>query len=98
MIDYINELREACLEAYTGIIQGLKGDDEKAVSRKYSIQFFDNFLINMVCDSVFFPYIFSADVEIMKPHIAHIVSFLELIAEDPEKSEGAITCASGLIG
>ncbi|XP_028402951.1 importin subunit beta-1-like [Dendronephthya gigantea] len=25
-IDYLNELREACLEAYTGIIQGFKGD------------------------------------------------------------------------
>uniref|UniRef100_A0A1I8GGS0 Importin N-terminal domain-containing protein n=1 Tax=Macrostomum lignano TaxID=282301 RepID=A0A1I8GGS0_9PLAT len=25
-VDYLNELREACLEAYTGIVQGLKGN------------------------------------------------------------------------
>lgn len=28
MIDYLNELREGCLEAYTGMVQGLKGDAE----------------------------------------------------------------------
>lgn len=34
MIDYLNELRDACLEAYTGIIQGLKGEDDKNISGK----------------------------------------------------------------
>jgi importin subunit beta-1 len=28
LVDYLNELRENCLEAYTGIVQGLKGDND----------------------------------------------------------------------
>lgn len=33
MVDYLNELREGCLEAYTGIVQGLKGDQENVNSK-----------------------------------------------------------------
>lgn len=29
MIDYLNELHEGCLEAYTGMVQGLKGDADQ---------------------------------------------------------------------
>jgi hypothetical protein len=36
MIDYLNELREGCLEAYTGIVQGLKGDGEN-LSREWTV-------------------------------------------------------------
>ena len=32
MVDYLNELRDACLEAYTGILQGLRGPDAKNFS------------------------------------------------------------------
>ena len=38
MIDFVNELRESCLEAFTGIVQGLKGDDDKVVGREYYYQ------------------------------------------------------------
>ncbi len=34
MIDYVNELREGCLEGYTGIVQGLKGDSDTQVNGK----------------------------------------------------------------
>ena len=37
MIDYVNELRESCLDCYTGIIQGLKGEAEDAVNRMHII-------------------------------------------------------------
>lgn len=47
MIDYLNELREGCLEAYTGIVQGLKGDADE-INRKFTFRCF-NPLICMDC-------------------------------------------------
>ncbi|KAJ7351917.1 Importin subunit beta-1 [Desmophyllum pertusum] len=37
MVDYLNELREGCLEAYTGIIQGVKGDPNEGISADLSL-------------------------------------------------------------
>ena len=34
MVDNLNELRDACLEAYTGILQGLRGPDTRNFSRE----------------------------------------------------------------
>jgi importin subunit beta-1 len=71
MVDYLNELRDACLEAYTGIIQGLKGEDDKNIS---------------------------ADVEIIKPHLEHIIKFIETIAQDPERVDNLVGACCGLLG
>lgn len=32
MVEYLNELRESILDAYTGIIQGLKGDNPQSLN------------------------------------------------------------------
>lgn len=34
-IEYVNELRESCLEGYTGILQALKGDGPTAARKPY---------------------------------------------------------------
>ncbi|XP_076458864.1 importin subunit beta-1-like [Babylonia areolata] len=70
MIDYLNELREGCLEAYTGIVQGLKGDSENL----------------------------NADVNLLQPHVAHIISFIEHISMDEDKSDSNIAACCGLLG
>ncbi|ESP02229.1 hypothetical protein LOTGIDRAFT_199879 [Lottia gigantea] len=70
MVDYLNEVREGCLEAYTGIVQGLKGDGEQN----------------------------NADVCLLLPHVPHMISFIEHIALDEDKSDGNIAACCGLIG
>ncbi|KAG1935259.1 importin subunit beta-1 [Pimephales promelas] len=70
MVDYLNELREGCLEAYTGIIQGLKGDQENV----------------------------HPDVMLVQPRVEFILSFIQHIAEDEDRSDGVVANAVGLIG
>lgn len=71
MIDYINELREGCLEAYTGIVQGLKGDGTN---------------VN------------PADVQVVFPHVTHMIQFITHIAQDPHHSDANIGACAGLVG
>uniref|UniRef100_A0A670Z681 Importin N-terminal domain-containing protein n=1 Tax=Pseudonaja textilis TaxID=8673 RepID=A0A670Z681_PSETE len=48
MVDYLNELRETCLEAYTGIIQGLKGDQENVHSDVMLVQPRVEFILSFI--------------------------------------------------
>lgn len=100
MVDYLNELREGCLEAYTGIIQGLKGDQEN-VHRKFTLtssrnwRWQSNRLMFKPCVS---PSICAADVMLVQPRVEFILSFIQHIAEDEDRSDGVVANAVGLIG
>lgn len=73
MVDYLNELREGCLEAYTGIIQGLKGSADG-------------------------PSPTPGPLDLVQPHLPHIVSFIEVIATDVDHTESNVSSACGLVG
>ncbi|XP_053666618.1 importin subunit beta [Anopheles marshallii] len=55
MIDYLNELRESVLEAYTGIVQGLKGSDktplEDVTALLPNVPFIISYIISIAKDS-----------------------------------------------
>jgi len=71
MVDYLNELREHCLEAFTGIIQGLKGEDDKNI----------NPAVQAVC-----------------PHLMGIFQFIEIISQDPDRTDALVGACCGLLG
>jgi importin subunit beta-1 len=48
LVDYINELRENCLEAYTGIVQGLKGDKDNANPDVFLLQPHVQYMIQFI--------------------------------------------------
>jgi len=49
MVDYLNELRETCLDAYSGIIQGLKGDSQQANADVLLLQPHVAYIIQFIC-------------------------------------------------
>lgn len=71
MIDYLNDLREGCLEAYTGIIQGLKGEGTAQPT---------------------------PELVMVQPHVPYIITFITVVAQDSEHSDGNIAACAGLIG
>lgn len=73
MVDYLNELREGCLEAYIGIIQGLKASTDG-------------------------PSPTPGPLDVIQPHLPHIVNFIEVIATDMDHTESNVSSACGLVG
>lgn len=71
LVDYLNELRDACLEAYTGIIQGLKGEDDKNIN---------------------------PEVQVVVPRLVHIFQFIEVISQDPDRTDSLVGACCGLLG
>jgi hypothetical protein len=86
MVEYQNELREACLEAYSGFVQGYRG----AIQNRLELH--EAGLDVGSIDAL--------DVSLgrLKPHVPHIVDFILAIGADPEANDSVLFAAIGLLG
>lgn len=82
MIEYLNDLREGCLESYTGIIQGLKGETTAASTAGPP-----------PANAPIPP-----QLTLVQQHVPYIVQFITVVAQDDEKTDAVIAAAAGLIG
>ncbi|KAA0187419.1 Importin subunit beta-1 [Fasciolopsis buskii] len=85
MVEYLNSLRTSCLEAYTGIVQGLKGDGPS----------FSNYVFHLLTSS----HIGSTEaLNFVAGHVPHILSFIAHIGADSITTDELISPSCGLIG
>ena len=87
MLDYLNELRESCLEGYTGIVQGFRGDQPSAAGT-------DSNAIGPAGDAGHV----NNELNAMQQHVPNMIKFIMDIAQDEDRNDNLVSGACGLIG
>jgi importin subunit beta-1 len=82
-MDYVGQLREGILEAYTGIVTGLKNTDKGKT------------LLSKVSYNLFTP---TLSVQLLFPHAQSILELVQRSLADDERTDSLLKLALGLIG
>ncbi|CAK9292404.1 unnamed protein product [Gordionus sp. m RMFG-2023] len=85
MIDFVNTLRDSCVEAYTGIIHGLAGN----TALNYQANDINQNSGGSIDES---------PLKLVEPYLGNVINFVETIAKDIESSETLLIHACSLIG